>query len=218
VKRAIMLAGAACLTLGVSSVFAADPAPKTSAEDFVKAIQSAPCDNGYPRDDQGACYTVTDPDRGFSIAGAGAQRLERGPKTERAPDQSTRVASINGRAAAPAAHQPKELSDLLITFKLGSAELAPEGKTQAAAFASALRDARVGGARFEIAGHTDATGSPDRNAALSAARADAVKSFLVAQGVEASRLESKGYGSTQLAVPTAPQDPSNRRVEARRLD
>lgn len=225
--RSLMLAGAAVILFSVGAVSAAEPAPKTSTEDFVKAIQAAPkvtgddaapCANGAPRDPDGVCYTVlTDADRGMSIAKGGEEKLQNALKGAGSPAKPARMAS-NGRVAVAPVHQPKELSDLLITFKLGSAELAPEGKAQASAFAAALRDARVGSTRFEIAGHTDATGAADRNAALSTARAEAVRSYLVAQGVDAARLEAKGYGASQLALPTAPQDPANRRVEARRLD
>jgi outer membrane protein OmpA-like peptidoglycan-associated protein len=218
--RTIVMTGACCLFVGLASAHAADPMAKTSTEDFVKAIQAAPCDNGYPRDEDGICPTVTDPGRGFSLTEAATQRLEHAPAAGNRPPPSTggvRVASANG-AAALHSSQPKALSDLLITFKLGSAEMAPEGKAQAAAFAAALMDSRVGNARFEIAGHTDASGSSDRNMALSAARAEAVKSYLISQGVDASRLEARGYGSTRLAVPNAPEDAANRRVEAHRLD
>lgn len=52
----------------------------------------------------------------------------------------------------------------------------------------------------EIAGHTDSLGSNAYNQKLSQRRAETVSAYLVAQGIEASRLSAKGYGETELLV------------------
>ena len=65
------------------------------------------------------------------------------------------------------------------------------------------------------AGHTDATGTAERNDVLSQERADAVKKFLVGLGVDGGRLRAKGYGARQLANPNAPKAPANRRDEVK---
>jgi len=63
--------------------------------------------------------------------------------------------------------------------------------------------------KVEIQGHTDNVGSADHNLDLSQRRADAVRRWLVEQGgVESSRLESKGFGSTRPLVPNI--TPANR--------
>lgn len=50
--------------------------------------------------------------------------------------------------------------------------------------------------RVEIGGHTDDQGEEAMNLELSQSRAEAVRDYLVSQGVEPSRLIAKGYGAT----------------------
>lgn len=107
---------------------------------------------------------------------------------------------------------------MLITFKVGSSELTEQAKSNASVFAKALSAPQLSGLKFQIEGHTDARGLPDSNMVLSKARADAVMSFLVAQGVDPSRLQSVGYGSDKPLDGVDARSPSNRRVEARKLD
>lgn len=51
--------------------------------------------------------------------------------------------------------------------------------------------------KVEIGGHTDSRGNSKDNLDLSERRAKAVVDYLVSQGIDASRLTSKGYGSSQ---------------------
>lgn len=76
-------------------------------------------------------------------------------------------------------------------------------------------DAKLAG---ELGGHTDNVGKPAYNATLSGQRADAVKAWLVAHGVEASRLTTHGYGDSSPLVSndTDENRAKNRRVELRR--
>jgi len=50
--------------------------------------------------------------------------------------------------------------------------------------------------RIQLNGHTDNVGSDTDNLSLSDARARAVYNYLVDNGIEASRLSSKGFGET----------------------
>ncbi|MFH2010377.1 MAG: OmpA family protein [bacterium] len=71
--------------------------------------------------------------------------------------------------------------------------------------------------KVEIQGHTDNRGKPAFNTQLSQARADAVRDYLVRNGVAPDRLEAKGYGPTRPKVPniTPGGRARNRRVEFR---
>ncbi|MBE2253853.1 MAG: OmpA family protein [Myxococcus sp.] len=68
---------------------------------------------------------------------------------------------------------------------------------------------------LQVEGHTDNTGDADQNLSLSQARADAVKDYLVGQGVQAARLKSVGFGQNRPAdsneTPVGREN--NRRVE-----
>ena len=67
-----------------------------------------------------------------------------------------------------------------------------------------------------ISGHTDSTGDANYNEKLSQRRADAVKEAIIQEGVEAERLQSKGYGETRPIADNATKEgrAQNRRVEA----
>lgn len=66
-----------------------------------------------------------------------------------------------------------------------------------------------------VEGHTDSTGSAEYNTTLSAARAKAVKAYLVEKGIAADRLDSKGYGPTKPVADNKTKEgrEKNRRVE-----
>jgi outer membrane protein OmpA-like peptidoglycan-associated protein len=66
-----------------------------------------------------------------------------------------------------------------------------------------------------VAGHTDDTGPYQYNMNLSQQRADSVKQYLIAQNVQAIRIETQGYGPNYPIVPNTSETnrAQNRRVE-----
>ncbi len=65
--------------------------------------------------------------------------------------------------------------------------------------------------KIRLEGHTDNQGPEDLNMKLSQDRADAIKAYLIENGIDASRLEAVGYGETK---PVA----DNRKPHLRRLN
>lgn len=107
----------------------------------------------------------------------------------------------------------RALANRIVEFQPGSAVLTPQGKAILDEMAQAL--GRLGGKRVEVVGHTDAQGARAGNLALSQARADAVKAYLVSKGIEAGRVATSGAGPDQ---PVAGNDTPEGRSRNRRIE
>jgi outer membrane protein OmpA-like peptidoglycan-associated protein len=128
----------------------------------------------------------------------------------RAPKSATAMASQLHNAGLV------ELYD--IHFDIDKSTIKPQSKPTLDAVAALL-----GGdpsLKIEISGHTDNTGTAEHNMLLSQERAAAVVSALIrTYGIDAARLQAKGFGDTR---PVAPNDnernrANNRRVELKKL-
>jgi OmpA-OmpF porin, OOP family len=102
-------------------------------------------------------------------------------------------------------------------FRLGSADLPDLLRKQLDVFGLALRGRKSDGRLVRIEGHADASGPADAGLALSQRRADAVKAYLVRQGVEADLLQSVGMGAQAPRVTGNPYAADNRRIEIGRV-
>ena len=114
---------------------------------------------------------------------------------------------------APAAPEPEHLVLDGILFQSGSATLDPESNPRLDRVVEYMTHRTS--ARIRIAGHTDNVGNPQRNQQLSEQRAQAVRAYIVAHGIDGSRIEAVGYGDTQ---PVASNDTEEGRAQNRRIE
>lgn len=114
-------------------------------------------------------------------------------------------------APAPAA-KPASIN-MQINFDYNSAAISGSSEKTMAILAKALGSPQLEGRKFTVIGHTDAKGSASYNKALSDRRAAAVRSYLMNNGVAASRLKAIGKGESQLLNSEDPDGAENRRVE-----
>lgn len=100
-----------------------------------------------------------------------------------------------------------------IFFDVGSAVLRPESEAELNLVVLLLEDNP--NLRIRIVGHTDNTGTPADNLALSRERANAVTKFIASKGIAASRLVAEGKGETQPVASNATEEgkSQNRRTE-----
>jgi OOP family OmpA-OmpF porin len=100
-----------------------------------------------------------------------------------------------------------------ILFDVNKSIVKPESMGTIRQIAAALQ--KDPALKLEIDGHTDSDGDAAKNLTLSQARADAVKQVLVGQGIDASRLTTKGFGATKPIDSNATPEgkANNRRVE-----
>ncbi|WP_170865189.1 OmpA family protein [Hymenobacter psychrotolerans] len=127
--------------------------------------------------------------------------------TGAAPKPAAPAAPDTVRPAPLLAATPVVLPTVL--FRLGTAELLPEGLPALEQLATELK-ARPD-LRLRVAGHTDKIGEPQKNQVLSEQRAGAVKAYLVKAGIPAARISTTGYGDSRPLYPSP--DARNRRVE-----
>jgi len=100
-----------------------------------------------------------------------------------------------------------------VTFEVDRAEIRPQFFDVLSSVAVVL--AEYDKTLVDVAGHTDSTGSDSYNQALSQRRAQAVASYLQAQGVAPVRLQVEGYGEMRPIADNSTEQgrAANRRVE-----
>jgi outer membrane protein OmpA-like peptidoglycan-associated protein len=103
------------------------------------------------------------------------------------------------------------MSDVL--FRSGSFELLPGARERLAKVSGIVLAYQ--GLRLAVEGHTDSIGSDEYNRRLSEQRADAVRDYLVQQGITSEAITASGFGKSE---PVASNDTSEGRQQNRRVE
>jgi OOP family OmpA-OmpF porin len=101
-----------------------------------------------------------------------------------------------------------------VKFRFGLADLDPASDAVLQAVLEIMKS-HVEITKVNVQGHTDSVGTPERNRALSTARAAAVGNWLVKHGIDKTRVTTEGFGLTR-PIETNDTDQgraANRRVE-----
>lgn len=100
-----------------------------------------------------------------------------------------------------------------VQFDSNSDRLTPAAQTTLQQVAESLK--QQPNLHVEISGHTDSLGPQSANLGLSQRRAEAVKAFLLKEGLESSRLNAEGYGEF---VPVDGNETESGRAHNRRVE
>ena len=212
--RGIMLASASLILMAIGG-----PASAQRSDEIICEL-TGDCEKFEVAEDQ---LLDAGEQAGFSFTRPGSKPSA----TAGAAKSGVRSASVDVSRPAPRYGKPKAgnggkavvvrpargSAEMRVNFALGSAQVLPDSQEEITAFATALQSPALAGKRFRVEGHTDATGAPERNAALSQERAEAVAAALKAQGIDASRIETKGYGQEKPLPGQGRLSAQNRRVE-----
>jgi len=143
------------------------------------------------------------------------------PNTAFNLEEQVRAASEKASAALAALSPGFSVKDLVsalnlnvINFATNSADIPANSTGYLNRVADAIKAAPAGTV-LEIRGHTDNTGDPASNMQLSQQRAEAVRGYLIQQGVSPSALVAKGYGESQ---PVASNDTEEGKFRNRRIE
>jgi outer membrane protein OmpA-like peptidoglycan-associated protein len=178
-----------------------------SKADLEKALSA--CPPGQAEGQNGLCQPSQGDQMGYDfvpqgdVTGGSAKHSG----SMKAGDAHGKVASV-----APMPTGGPGLVDLQMTFARSSSALTDADKATADTLTHVLLEPANATKIVGIGGHTSSSGTAAFNEELSKKRADAVKDYLVANGVPATRLKTIGYGATQPMQGSNPAAAENQRV------
>jgi OOP family OmpA-OmpF porin len=136
-------------------------------------------------------------------------------KDDKCPTEFGEVALDGCPRQAPTAAVMKTLNDYAktILFDTGKDSIKAASEAVLVNITAILKE--YPNSKFHLDGHTDSTGAAKSNQVLSERRANSVRDFLIANGIEADRLTSAGYGEDKPIDnnKTRTGRKNNRRVE-----
>jgi outer membrane protein OmpA-like peptidoglycan-associated protein len=155
-----------------------------------------------------------------SSAALSAEKLSATTEKLTAAEKAAKDAEASRDAAlASLAATKEEARGLVITlsgsvlFASDKAELLPEAQNRLGQVAEALMTTKK--RSLIIEGHTDSQGDDAHNLELSQRRAEAVRSYLISRGYDASLIQARGIGESR---PIASNDSAEGRANNRRVE
>jgi outer membrane protein OmpA-like peptidoglycan-associated protein/tetratricopeptide (TPR) repeat protein len=146
-----------------------------------------------PNSHTGRYVIILKPGRNYSIAYEAKDYLYQSDNVNVA--DSTAYQEIE----RPVSLEPLKVGQKLVVrnifFPLNKSELQPESETELDKLVETMN--RYPKLIVEISGHTDASGSDELNQKLSEERALSVANYLIAHGIDKSRLRTKGFGESK---------------------
>ncbi len=115
-------------------------------------------------------------------------------KDDKCPTEAGPVANDGCPIQRPTPAVMKTLNDYAktILFDTGKASIKTQSEAVLVNITAILKE--YPNSKFHLDGHTDSTGQAKSNQILSERRANSVRDFLIANGIEANRLTSAGFG------------------------
>lgn len=181
-------------------------------------------DGEYARDRNGHCVRTIKWTPEAAIPGceggeAKAAAEEKSPAAAKSEPVKSTPANVAAGMAVVSDTEDKENEYVTLslassaTFELGGSTLSDEGKAAVADLVSQFKGREVNSVIIE--GHTDDTGDAAFNQDLSEKRAEAVKAEAVANGANADKITTVGYGESKPIADNSTREgrAKNRRVE-----
>jgi len=138
-------------------------------------------------------------------------------KDDKCPNEAGTVANNGCPEVLPTEEVMQELNNYARTILFDTGKSSFKKETQPVLKAMTAIFKEYPNANFSIEGHTDSVGSKSSNQLLSERRANAVRDYLIANGISAERLTAKGFGEDKPidTNKTAAGRKNNRRVEVK---
>ncbi|MGI8582380.1 MAG: OmpA family protein [Chitinophagaceae bacterium] len=132
---------------------------------------------------------------------------------DKCPNEVGTASNFGCPEIAPEVIEKVNLAARNIFFATGSSKLLAKSYSSLNNVVKILQDNPS--YKVDIEGHTDTTGTAEKNHILSHDRAAAVKAYLISKGIDESRIKSEGFGSDRpiASNKTAAGKAKNRRVE-----
>ena len=190
-----------------------DNCPEVKGTKMMKGCPDADGDGVADKDDK--CATVKGPKENAGCPWPDTDGDGVADKDDKCP--SVKGTAANNGCPEVTDEAMKKLNDYgkTILFNSGKSSFQQQTFPVLQAMTAILKEYPT--ANFSLEGHTDSDGKDVMNQKLSEDRAAAVKNYLVENGINASRLSSKGFGESMPmdSNKTAKGKANNRRVEVK---